>query len=712
MDLKARNLICYVVFIIQLVSSERINNVPKQFISGMEICDTFISALGKLCDCSRRSFHIVPKNVPDDCFILDLSGNQISSIERNNFARFVQLEKLYLNSNVIQALHPHAFDGLINLTVLDLATNRLLNIPPRTFTDTRLLQILNLTDNNLRAPPPVGHLKRLQELMISKNSLKFVTNTAWNGLVTLRLLNLSSNHLSMLHGETFKGLTSLVILDLSHNNIQTLANGAFISLGRLELLKLDNNRINTVEASAFQDLHMLTSLHLEHNQLVSIPLSFQSGLRSLKNLFLQENKIIEIRNDLFKYLINLNVLNLNSNRLQIIAGRSFFHLSQLVTLNLKSNQINVLPADAFLGLRMLKVLDLRNNRLKDVGNVMQHLLNLETALLSDNMISYIPMGTFDHCVHIIEIRIDHNNLTYIPEGIGYSPTASQTLKGLSLADNPIKQITSTSFGRFSSLQLLRLSNTQLRSVPIRAFNQMPRLVELWLDGNQLTTLARGTLVPLPRLKAIHLQGNLWNCQCGLRDIWSYLDSRSISCGSTEAQPVCYSPSNLAGQTLEVALSGKECIEDESTFSMMEIDILIPITVGAIVIMFLIVAFICIAAAQKKPSVYSKVMVPPDGHTGRAVSLPSFASLNSMSSSTPLTLPPRNGSKRYHHQDSIFQEFKLQPTSLDRQGSYLSINVPLPGGEYASPYAQPCSQPKDHPSWFRSDSGSDHREDIY
>ncbi|XP_071961144.1 uncharacterized protein [Antedon mediterranea] len=710
MGAQVKSFLYWILFTIQLVSCQRLS-LPNEFLSGKDICDTFMSALGKVCDCSGRLLHLVPSYVPDDCFILDLSANEISNIERHTFVRFQQLERLYLNSNNIQAIHPHAFDGLSNLTVIDLANNKLLEIPPRTFTDTRYLQVLNLTHNNLRVPPTIGHLNRLQELIISHNSLRFVTSSAWTGLIALRILNISSNHLVKLYADSFKGLRYVVTLDLSHNSLNTIQNKAFSSLVRLEVLKLNDNQLTKIDENAFLDLSMMTRLDLQNNQLFSIPLSFQNGFSSLKHLNLQGNKIVEISINSFKHLSNLNVLNLNDNRLQIVAGRSFLLLPQLVMLDLRNNQIEVLPADVFIGLRTLKVLDLRNNRLKNVGKIMHPLFNLETVLLSDNMISYIPVDTFDQCARIIEIRIDHNNLTYIPEGIGHSKTGSQTLKGLSLADNPIKEISATSFGRFSSLQLLRLSNTQLNILPIDAFTQMPRLLQLWLDGNQLTTLHKGMLGFLPRLTAIHLQGNLWDCQCDLHYFWSYMDSRGISSGIDE-KPVCHSPPILSGVTLEVAFAVKECLEDNGAFSVMEIEILIPIIVGAIVLMFLIVACICITAGHKNP-IYAKT-IPSDGNTARAMSLPSFASLNSMSSSSPLTLPPRNGtnSTRYHNHSSIFHERKLHRTTrpnLDRQGSYLSINVPTPGGEYASPYAQPYSQPRDHPSWFQD---SDQREDIY
>ncbi|KAJ3599588.1 hypothetical protein NHX12_033544 [Muraenolepis orangiensis] len=69
--------------------------------------------------------------------VLQLSFNQISTLEAGHLKGLGQLKELHLHHNLLSSLHPQAFMGLTSLTVIDLRFNLLTSISPATFLSPR-----------------------------------------------------------------------------------------------------------------------------------------------------------------------------------------------------------------------------------------------------------------------------------------------------------------------------------------------------------------------------------------------------------------------------------------------------------------------------------------------------------------------------------------------------------------------------------------------
>ncbi|KAM8975832.1 amphoterin-induced protein 1 [Pelodytes ibericus] len=112
------------------------------------------------------------------------------------------------------------------------------------------IAMLDLSHNNLlrlRSEWTPIPLKRLHTLLLSHNSITFVSSEAFSLTPNLRHL------------------------DLSSNKLHSLEENAFSALEQLEVLLLFKNSITTIDRSAFDEMKLLQKLYLSQNHLTRFP---------------------------------------------------------------------------------------------------------------------------------------------------------------------------------------------------------------------------------------------------------------------------------------------------------------------------------------------------------------------------------------------------------------------------------------------------------
>jgi hypothetical protein len=102
---------------------------------------------------------------------LNLSYNQIGSIEENTFKNLINLKELYLNNNKIIIIHTNAFQYLINLEILNLSNNQIGSIEENTF----------------------KNLINLKELYLNNNKIMTIHKNAFQNLNKMNLIRLENN---------------------------------------------------------------------------------------------------------------------------------------------------------------------------------------------------------------------------------------------------------------------------------------------------------------------------------------------------------------------------------------------------------------------------------------------------------------------------------------------------------------------------------------
>lgn len=85
---------------------------------------------------------------------LDLSHNKIETIEVNAFACLKELEELNIEHNLIIKVPCDTFDSLLNLKVLVLSFNRIRELSGETFTEINVIEEFYINNNQLESIHP------------------------------------------------------------------------------------------------------------------------------------------------------------------------------------------------------------------------------------------------------------------------------------------------------------------------------------------------------------------------------------------------------------------------------------------------------------------------------------------------------------------------------------------------------------------------------
>lgn len=151
---------------------------------------------------------------------MNLSGNDITTIDNECLLDYKDLIKLSFARNSIHTIELFAFESLVKLNYLDLSDNRLEVI------DNRILE-MNV---------------KLTFLDLSKNKFMLVDDKPLIASSTLEFLSLRNSHLSHVYESFFSELPGLVDLDISNNLLITLITSSFEPLENLQYINLEYNR--------------------------------------------------------------------------------------------------------------------------------------------------------------------------------------------------------------------------------------------------------------------------------------------------------------------------------------------------------------------------------------------------------------------------------------------------------------------------------------
>ncbi|KAG8035392.1 hypothetical protein G9C98_006838 [Cotesia typhae] len=468
-----------------------------------------------------------------------------SSLSAGSFRPLVELRELVIEYCKIGNLSDDAFRGLKelrNLTVrthntdwsamaldvsqrafteelsklerLDLGENNMWSLPEGSLCSLSSLEVLNLTRNRLRevasfhfnnvAGRCAGNLR---ELDLSNNSIENLPTAAFSGLTRLQTLNLRSNAIGFMADRAFEGLTSLTVLKLSDNRLTSLPPELFNEAKNLKEVYLRNNSLNVLPPGLFNDLTQLLVLDLSKNELTTewVNAATFSGLVRLVVLDLSSNRVSRLEPTVFRDLYSLQILRLQENLIETLQENTFSALYNLHTLVLSDNQLTVIDATTLSGLYVLSLLSLDNNRLtvlhpsslRNASSLQDLHLNgnrltsvpdalkatplLRTLDLGENLISEIPIGTFDHVSQLYGLRLTENHIGNLTKGIF---DKIKELKILNLSRNRIQYIEPGTFDNNTNLQAIRLDGNQLIAIA-GLFTNLPNLVWLNVSDNRL-----------------------------------------------------------------------------------------------------------------------------------------------------------------------------------------------------------------------------------
>ncbi|XP_041835604.1 leucine-rich repeats and immunoglobulin-like domains protein 1 [Melanotaenia boesemani] len=175
-----------------------------------------------------------------------------------------------------------------------------------------------------------------------------------------------------------------------------------------------------------------------------------------------------------------------------------------VSLNLGHNKLTSINVEAFANLPNLRELRLDHNELTSIPDLGQAASRIASLYLHHNKIRSIDGRWIRELVSAETLDLSNNDITELR---GPCFPAGLQIRYLYLGNNKINVLEPGALDRLgSTLQVLRLSRNRISQIPVRAF-QLPRLTQLELNRNRIRQIEGLTFQGLSSLEVLKLQRN-------------------------------------------------------------------------------------------------------------------------------------------------------------------------------------------------------------
>lgn len=314
--------------------------------------------------CDSANLDIVPITLNPELRRLHLSNNHIGGIG-SSFRFYSYLDYLDLSSNNLVSLNKDNFDALHNLKDLYLSNNNISVLQNNTFINLNSLETLYLNGNSLDnlTNEIFKQMSNLKVLELSRNKISFIDEKAFFWLKNLKTLILRENDLSVIPSVSFQYIPKLYELDLGLNSFRNIPENSFAFLNELSVLSLHSCGIQVISHGAFKWLNYLQILHIHDNELSEIPTKAFFDVTNLQELRIGQNKFKDIKAKSFQRLKLLHTIVINSSpNLEFIAKGVFTDNVNLKTLVINQNKVlRHIEDGAFDNLPNIKHVSLRSN---------------------------------------------------------------------------------------------------------------------------------------------------------------------------------------------------------------------------------------------------------------------------------------------------------------------------------------------------------------
>jgi Leucine-rich repeat (LRR) protein len=181
-------------------------------------------------------------------------------------------------------------------------------------------------------------------------------------------------------------------------------------------------------------------------------------------------------------------------------------LENVQTLVLPSRGISNLNFSAFhFHLHLLETIILNDNHIKYLPSKIFHRCqNLKKIDLSKNGLDEIEKSLFVQCKKLVEIRLKKNQITLLPEDLFHK---CKKLKTIDLSKNKITFLPLQLFQKSVKALNIYLSENQIEHIPHGLFQSCKELRTIYLDNNQIKHLPWNTFKECKQLQTIEFSFN-------------------------------------------------------------------------------------------------------------------------------------------------------------------------------------------------------------
>ncbi|RDD36657.1 Insulin-like growth factor-binding protein complex acid labile subunit, partial [Trichoplax sp. H2] len=405
----------------------------------------------------------------------DFANNRLYKIDPLAFINAENLKVIYINNNKLQELR--FLQTIPSLEEVNASSNFILNLDQYVFTQLRSLKILDISSNHLQKIDSEAFVNcsNLTELYLENVGLTSLSQINMTKLDKLTKLIIRNNKILKLENESFEGLTALQLLDLSKNMISHLSSKVFSLAQNLFKITVDENQLSTFDSGI-----------LCTNRKIAF-LSFQSNKIS---------KVIDTKcpGDYTR----IEGINLNNNRLDdgfaALLKRTAV-LKFLSELNIGSNQITKFPEEITRLTKIsLRAINIGYNRVdrKTITNFIEGLYYFNYLACLQTPVPLICKFYSIDLSGSYLTKLNHGSFADIHDSLG----------ALYLSDNHLVQLDVADLFNVTNnvLQNLYLANNKLKTITTRKKYQMNNLLLLSLVDNPLVQITASSFYLTPELK--------------------------------------------------------------------------------------------------------------------------------------------------------------------------------------------------------------------
>ncbi|VDI40904.1 toll-like receptor 7 [Mytilus galloprovincialis] len=445
------------------------------------------------CDCSNMDFHTVPRHIPTNTTILDLSSNNIALLHNETFIQLAKLRTLIIHTSRLRHIDVNAFKGLANLQTLDLSANFLDvgSLPMCVFNSTPNLLNLQLSDNTFSEEYPDNSLSFLSSLQsLSINGIRNGRfGDGFKYLKKLKILHFKPCFITHLTNETFLVFDNLPIEDIAIScAIRKVEYGTLAPFKSLNVLKLSYNSLIRLS-----DLIPIL-IPLKDRNMSEIDLSYNYRARTgsdiltpehftilgqicVKSLILAKNQISVIRSgsiSSIKYKNCLEHLDLSRNNIYGDTGSALelFQLTGLKTIDASQQDLlspwNVGSLSRNISPKTSKFLMFPDN---NVSEVFKRGSTIYTFPLPPNLEEIFAERIVIKALHLANVNVTHG----------------RKLRVLDLNWTPFKSCTGRLRG-IDHLEILKVSGFNCSLIDLSVFQSFKKLKVL---ESRSANLSRG-----------------------------------------------------------------------------------------------------------------------------------------------------------------------------------------------------------------------------
>ncbi|XP_033015889.1 toll-like receptor 6 [Lacerta agilis] len=597
------------------------SSVTNHFLSAFLLAINFWNNIqcsvekGLIMDFSNRFLVKIPKNLPAQMTVLDLSYNSISELQMSDFSSSSKLQVLILSHNLIGKLNFSVFQYNEDLEHLDLSYNNLRTLSCHPVTS---LRKLDLSYNNYVDMPICPEFSKMLKLEYLGLSARRIQKSDFSVLAHLQLetLFLGLEDLSeYIHGNLpVFNTRSLQIIFPPNNDYQVLPDLEINVTESLELSNIQEIQVNDLRTFLLKLNKNSTLLNLTLNNIqfdwedfieilqtvwestieyfvianasqLEAPnsIEFKYTKTSLKALTIKQTTLTTFRSDA-KYLLELfSEMNLTA---LTISDAGLIHMlcpsnpSHFTYLCFSHNSFTDTVFQNCKDLMFLEKLILKNNQFKNLVRVSlmtSHMASLKYLDMSLNLLQYEDHEhKCDWGKNLVELDLSSNKLS--ESVFRCLPVNIQILH---LQNNPISSIPKE-ITELTALEEINLASNKLASLP--GCGQFRNLRFLNIEMNSVVSPSSEFYQTCQGIKELKAGHNPFTCTCELREFINLQKQGSMELVGWPDAYVCEYPDYLRGTLLkDFHISEVVC----------NVSLLITIITIITVVLVATVSFLCI-----------------------------------------------------------------------------------------------------------------------